>query len=375
MRKYTVPVSMSVEYMIGDHLGSTRLTTDATGAKVSEMRYKPWGEVRYAWNSAPATTPTYSMTQYQFTGQYAYTDDILTTDVTEGFGLMFYNARWLDVSTGRFAQADTLIPSPGNSQSWDRFAYVYNNPVRFSDPSGHLSHDEICHYWSLGKDCTKNDIQNALGDGLFALLYNTSIRWGDTILLGNANGVLLEITLILIYSEESGYSPGFVNNRTGGLERNIDFSKYSRMAAYNQKTNNWVGYDGYSDGWGSDSAARDWAGFTPASHYRGIKLSKDYIGWNWYIYSDQDPWWYVLAGASGGLAVAGLLTSNPVAVYLGIAGLGLSGYTVMGDLGWVPMPTPPKDVTQIPILYFQNPLNRIEYGGSSIQPPDPFYSP
>ena len=39
MRKYTIPQPMTVEYFIGDHLGSTSLTTDSNGAKVSEMRY------------------------------------------------------------------------------------------------------------------------------------------------------------------------------------------------------------------------------------------------------------------------------------------------------------------------------------------------
>jgi hypothetical protein len=39
---------------------------------------------------------------------------------------------------GRFIQADTIVPSPGNPQSWNRYAYVYNNPVGYSDPSGHI---------------------------------------------------------------------------------------------------------------------------------------------------------------------------------------------------------------------------------------------
>ena len=51
MRKYTIPQSMAVDYLLGDHLGSTSITTDTTGAKVSEMRYKPWGEVRYSWST------------------------------------------------------------------------------------------------------------------------------------------------------------------------------------------------------------------------------------------------------------------------------------------------------------------------------------
>jgi len=38
---------------------------------------------------------------------------------------------------GRFLSADTIVPSPGNPQSLNRYAYVYNNPLRFADPSGH----------------------------------------------------------------------------------------------------------------------------------------------------------------------------------------------------------------------------------------------
>jgi RHS repeat-associated protein len=151
MRKYTVPSSMSVEYLLGDHLGSTSITTDSTGAKVSEMRYKPWGEVRYSWISAASTTPTYSLADYTFTGQYSYMDDPSTSGVTEGFDLMFYNARWYDPSLGRFAQADSIVPASQGVQGYDRYAYVSNNPVRYNDPSGH---GVDC---GIGMDCGAGD--------------------------------------------------------------------------------------------------------------------------------------------------------------------------------------------------------------------------
>jgi hypothetical protein len=48
MRRYTVPAETKLEYLLSDHLGSTSITVDSTGAKTSELRYKPWGEVRYA---------------------------------------------------------------------------------------------------------------------------------------------------------------------------------------------------------------------------------------------------------------------------------------------------------------------------------------
>ena len=103
----------TLNYLIGDHLGSTSLTTDASGNVVSEQRYKAWGEVRYASGNIA--------TKYQYTSQFSYELD---------FGLYYYGARWYDSSLGRFAQADTIIPEQSQGvQAWDRFAYTNNNPI------------------------------------------------------------------------------------------------------------------------------------------------------------------------------------------------------------------------------------------------------
>jgi RHS repeat-associated protein len=124
----------TVYYTFGDHLGSTAITASSAGAKLGELRYKPWGENRYTWGT------TY--TSRQFTGQ-----------VNESsLGLYFFNARWYDAALGRFLQADSLIPEPGNPQAWDRYAYSYGNPVKYIDPTGHrtctekqaASGDETC---------------------------------------------------------------------------------------------------------------------------------------------------------------------------------------------------------------------------------------
>jgi hypothetical protein len=54
-------------------------------------------------------------------------------------------------------QADSVVPDPYDSQSWDRFAYGLNNPVRYVDPSGH-------------RTCT--DQQAATGDETCEQNYN-----------------------------------------------------------------------------------------------------------------------------------------------------------------------------------------------------------
>jgi GH24 family phage-related lysozyme (muramidase) len=38
---------------------------------------------------------------------------------------------------GRFAQADNIVPNKFDSQAFDRYAYVFNSPVKYIDPSGH----------------------------------------------------------------------------------------------------------------------------------------------------------------------------------------------------------------------------------------------
>jgi RHS repeat-associated protein len=75
----------------------------------------------------PVRSGVPSLTEYTYTGQYSHAAD---------FGLMFYNARWYDVSLGRFAQADSIVP-PG-VQGLDRYAYVNNSPMNYVDPSGHV---------------------------------------------------------------------------------------------------------------------------------------------------------------------------------------------------------------------------------------------
>ena len=77
-----------VFYTLSDHLGSSMLVTDHSGAVVERQNYKPWGEVRSLPN-----IPAISLTHNTFTSQYSYMDDP-STPASEGFGLMFYQARW-----------------------------------------------------------------------------------------------------------------------------------------------------------------------------------------------------------------------------------------------------------------------------------------
>jgi hypothetical protein len=61
-------------------------------------------------------------------------------------------------------QPDTLIPGVDSPQSWNRYSYVYNNPIRFNDPTGHICSDpdntsESSGCESGGKFITKKSIK------------------------------------------------------------------------------------------------------------------------------------------------------------------------------------------------------------------------
>jgi len=47
------------------------------------------------------------------------------------------NARYYMPLVGRFISPDTLVPEPGNPQSFNRYVYVLNSPMNYTDPSGH----------------------------------------------------------------------------------------------------------------------------------------------------------------------------------------------------------------------------------------------
>jgi len=74
-----------------------------------------------------ATQAGTTSTSYTYTGQYS--DSYIN--------LLDYGSRRYDPELGRFIQPDSIVPDPSNSQAYDRYAYTFNNPVRYNDPTGH----------------------------------------------------------------------------------------------------------------------------------------------------------------------------------------------------------------------------------------------
>jgi len=65
----------------------------------------------------------------------------------DGLGIIHMNGRIYDPKLGRFLQADPVVQAPKNSQSLNRYTYVYNNPLSYTDPTGYFSLKRFFKKW------------------------------------------------------------------------------------------------------------------------------------------------------------------------------------------------------------------------------------
>ncbi len=115
------------QYLFKDHLGSTDVIVDDAGVIIERLSFNAWGERRDSdWSEADGEITSVSNRGY--TGH----------EMDDEVGLVNMNARIYDPIIGRFLSPDALIPSPTDLQSYNRYSYVRNNPLSFTDPSGHV---------------------------------------------------------------------------------------------------------------------------------------------------------------------------------------------------------------------------------------------
>jgi RHS repeat-associated protein len=121
----------AVYYAYSDHLGNVVAWTNAGGVMAgnSLARYEPFGNYR----TKPATTVNPDISDRGFTGHRQ------NNTGAYDLGLIYMNARYYLPEIGRFISADTIVPEPGNPQSYNRYSYSYNNPVNYTDPTGHMA--------------------------------------------------------------------------------------------------------------------------------------------------------------------------------------------------------------------------------------------
>ena len=108
-----------------DHLGT--ITHLKTGSTINEYSFDAWGRRRdkdtwsYSLSDEPALFAERGFTAHEH---------------LEDFKLINMNGRLYDPVVGRFLSPDPYVQDPTNSQSFNRYSYCLNNPLKYNDPSG-----------------------------------------------------------------------------------------------------------------------------------------------------------------------------------------------------------------------------------------------
>ncbi len=130
---------VDTRYLHKDHLGSIDTITNKDGKIIEKVYFDVWGKRESIdssqWNTtarsqeANTLVSVLDITPRGFTGH----------EHVDHADIIHMNGRIYDPTLGRFLQADPFIQGPKNSQSLNRYSYVLNNPLSYTDPSGYFA--------------------------------------------------------------------------------------------------------------------------------------------------------------------------------------------------------------------------------------------
>ncbi|MBZ5566193.1 MAG: FG-GAP-like repeat-containing protein [Acidobacteriia bacterium] len=118
-------MGQDVAFYHTDHLGSVRVMTDAAGRVLNRYDFGAYGEVVTRTQRVPS--------DYGFGGAIADDESALT----------YLGARYYDPELAQFISADTVVPELYGPQTLNRYAYAYNSPINYADPSGHAPESRV----------------------------------------------------------------------------------------------------------------------------------------------------------------------------------------------------------------------------------------
>lgn len=113
-------------YTYTDYQGNLMAVTDAAGKVKERYAYDPWGFRKNPTNWSVTDTRT----SFLFSRGYTLHEHL------DDFGLINMNGRVYDPLMAQFLSPDPYIQAPGSWMNYNRYAYCWNNPLIYTDPSG-----------------------------------------------------------------------------------------------------------------------------------------------------------------------------------------------------------------------------------------------
>ncbi|ANH68026.1 hypothetical protein ABE85_11385 [Mitsuaria sp. 7] len=120
----------AVRMHLKDHLGSVLGVVDGSGTVLQRMSYDAWGRRRQTSGADDNWASLGTIANNQDNSGYTGHEHL------DQLGLVHMNARLYDPILGRHTSADPTVPDPQNGQAFNRYSYVLNNALAFTDPTG-----------------------------------------------------------------------------------------------------------------------------------------------------------------------------------------------------------------------------------------------
>lgn len=337
-------------YLHRDYQGSILAITNEVGAVVEKRQFDAWGSLLLIQNGS---------SQPIANGQWLLDRGYTGHEHLQSVGLIHMNGRLYDPKLHRFLQPDNLVQDPTNTQNFNRYGYVLNNPLKYTDPSGEFSINlndiiagvaivagvvltvvsggtlapvgygligaGLAHFGAAYAEYTRTGDWNAASNNAgFSFGYSQRVDWFDgTSNKSDVNGVTLNAPVVTpktvddVKKDKGEDSFSNMVSNTYGANDVYNFFGNKIMINSENGSNNWsfLGvihtskrfYDGYKrDGINSYSGLL-------LMHEYGHWLHSQYNSLNWYSYG----MWSSMASANSANASSNWteIKSNTMAYY------------------------------------------------------------
>ncbi len=127
----------SYKFLHKDYLGSILAITDENGYKLEQRHFDAWGNMTHFQKGNKAVVTDRNQINTLLANGNSLLDRGYTShEYFPEIGIIHMNGRLYDPLLRRFLNADENIQDPYNTQNYNKYGYVLNNPLMFNDPSG-----------------------------------------------------------------------------------------------------------------------------------------------------------------------------------------------------------------------------------------------